>query len=208
MPYTAQDFARDSNVSRETLADYELWHSLLVKWNQKINLVASAALDDFWRRHALDSWQITQYVPEKTKYSLDLGSGAGFPGISLAIFAKSRGFDHKINMVEAAWKKASFLRTIIRELNLPAEVIAHRVEKLDPEIYDIISARAFAPMDRLFNYAQPFWGKDTIGLFLKGANVDAELTKAAKSWRYNVERIPSVSNSTGSILKITGLTRK
>ena len=111
-------------------------------------------------------------------------------------------------MVESAGKKASFLRAVIRELNLPAKVTSERAENLSAQPYDIISARAFAPLDRLFNYAQPFWSNETIGLFLKGENVDAEIAEAHKSWKYDVESVPSLSNATGCILKVTGLRQK
>ena len=208
MAYSIDDFARESHVSRETLEDYEAWHALLLKWNRKINLVSPAALEGFWRRHALDSWQITPYISSKAHNSLDLGSGAGFPAIAMAIDSKYRKMDHQTLMVESAGKKASFLRTVIRELNLPAKVTSERAESLPAQPYDVISARAFAPLDRLFNYAQPFWGKETIGLFLKGENVDAELIEAHKSWKYDVESIPSLSDTTGCILKVTGLRRK
>jgi len=208
MAYSFEDFARESYVSRETLEDYQLWYSLLLKWNKRINLVSPTALDDFWRRHALDSWQITPYIPNKTGLYIDLGSGAGFPGIALAIAAKHKSEDHNVTLVESAGKKASFLRTVIRDLDLPAQVISQRAENLPAKTYDVVSARAFAPLDRLLKYAQPFWGTETIGLFLKGQNVDDELTEANKSWKYNVERISSLSDSTGCIVKITGLIPK
>lgn len=208
MAYTAEDFAAETNVSRETLIDYQAWQALLLKWNRKMNLVSPSALDNFWRRHALDSWQITPYMSGKARNYIDLGSGAGFPGIALAIAAKSKNPKSHILMVESAGKKASFLKTVIRELSLPASVTSQRAEDIPPKAYDIISARAFAPLDRLLNYAQPFWGEDTIGLFLKGGNVQDELTEADKSWTYSKYVIPSLSDSTGCILKITGLSPK
>jgi len=208
MAYSFEDFARESNVSRETLTDYTLWHSLLLKWNRRINLVSPAALDDFWRRHALDSWQITPFTMDKTGSFIDLGSGAGFPGVALAIAAKYNSKTQYVTLVESAGKKASFLKTVIRELNLPAKVISERAEDLPVKPYVVVSARALAPLDRLLTYAQPFWGRETIGLFLKGQNVEDELTTANKSWRYNVEISPSQSDSTGCVLKITGLTQK
>ena len=206
MPYSEADFLRDTNVSRETMLDYQRWYQLLLKWNKKINLVSMSDLEDFWLRHALDSWQITQLIPQTAKTYIDLGSGAGFPGIALAIAAKHREDDYHITLVESAGKKTSFLKAVIRELSLSATATSQRAETIDPEIYNVISARAFAPLHRLLNYAQPFWGYDTIGLFLKGQNVDQELTLANKTWNYNVETAPSLSSSTGRILKVTGLT--
>jgi len=207
MAYSFEDFARDSNVSRETLADYQAWRALLLKWNRKINLVSPTALGDFWRRHALDSWQIWPAIPDTASNFIDLGSGAGFPGLAMAIGCKSRG-QGSVTLVESAGKKTAFLKAVIRELNLPAIATSERAENIEPEAYDIITARAFAPLPRLFSYAQPFWGEGTIGLFLKGEAASEELTQASKEWRYDVETIPSRSDVTGCLLKITELRRR
>jgi len=207
MAYSFEDFARDSNVSRETLADYQAWRALLLKWNRKINLVSPTALGDFWRRHALDSWQIWPAIPDTASNFIDLGSGAGFPGLAMAIGCKSRG-QGSVTLVESAGKKTAFLKAVIRELNLPAIATSERAENIEPEAYDIITARAFAPLPRLFSYAQPFWGEGTIGLFLKGEAAQEELTQASKEWRYDVETIPSRSDVTGCLLKITELRRR
>jgi len=207
MAYSFEEFARESDVSRETLADYQAWQALLLKWNRKINLVSPTALDDFWRRHALDSWQVWPYVPEKAKNFIDLGSGAGFPGLAIAMGCKAREKGH-VTLVESAGKKTTFLRTVIRELTLPANATSERAEEIDPKPHDVITARAFAPLPRLFSYAQPFWGEGTIGLFLKGEAVQEELTLASKEWRYDVETIPSRSDATGCLLKITELRRR
>lgn len=204
MAFTAQDFAALSDVSRETFADFQSYEALLAKWNRKINLVSPAAAKDFWGRHALDSWQLAAHLPSHAQRGLDLGSGAGFPGIALAIACKARGQGH-VTLVESAGKKASFLRTVIRELDLPAKVWADRAEKMPPEPFDIISARAFAPLPRLLTYAHPFWGEGTIALLLKGKGVDAELTQARKTWIYNVESTQSLSDPAGAVLKISGL---
>ena len=207
MAYSFEDFARESDVSRETLADYQAWHALLLKWNRKINLVSPTALGDFWRRHALDSWQIWPHVPEKAENFIDLGSGAGFPGLAIAIGCKAKGLG-EVTLVESAGKKTTFLRTVIRELDLPAFATSERAETIEPTSHDIITARAFAPLPRLFSYAQPFWGEGTIGLFLKGEAASEELTDASKEWTYDVETIPSRSDSTGCLLKITELRRR
>ena len=207
MAYNFEDFARDSDVSRETLADYQAWHALLLKWNRKINLVSPTALGDFWRRHALDSWQIWPHIPETALKFIDLGSGAGFPGLAMAIGCKARG-QGGVTLVESVGKKATFLRTVIRELGLPANASSDRAEMIESEAYDVITARAFAPLPRLFSYAQPFWGEGTIGLFLKGETAQEELTESSKEWTYNVEAIPSRSDVTGCLLKITELRRR
>ena len=206
--YSASDFANEHNVSRETFQSFEQWHALLLKWNRKINLVSNAALASYWRRHALDSWQITSLLRDTDSNILDLGSGAGFPGIAHAIFLKTENRTGQVTLVESAGKKANFLRTVIRELKLPATVWADRAENLPPMPYDVISARAFAPLPELLTYAQPFWGRDTQALFLKGEAAAEELTAAEKSWTYNVETRQSLSDEGGQVLTLTGLRAK
>jgi len=186
------------------MPEFQAWKDLLERWNARINLVSKAAMGDFWTRHALDSWQLWPLVPENTQTILDLGSGAGFPGLALAIGCKRAGRGH-VTLVESAGKKANFLKTVIRELELPADVWADRAEKLSPQAFDLISARAFAPLPRLLTYAQPFWGEGTQALLLKGANVQAELTEAQKSWRCHVITHVSRSDPEGVILQISDL---
>ena len=205
--FSAENFQNLPNVSRETFTDFVAWESLLRKWNTRINLVSENALMDFWGRHALDSWQLWDHVPAETDHILDLGSGAGFPGLALAIGCKEKGRGD-VTLVESAGKKANFLRTVIRELGLPAKVWADRAEKLPPKTYDVISARAFAPLPRLYTYAHPFWGTDSLGLFLKGENVTAELTESNKTWISHIETVPSQTEAGGAILKVRGLAPK
>jgi len=195
------------NVPRGTMADFEGWEGVLRRWNERINLVSPRAMDDFWGRHALDSWQLWDFVPDSTETILDFGSGAGFPGIAMAIGCKQRGMGH-VTLVESVGKKANFLRTVIRELSLPATVWADRAEKLPPKPYDVITARAFAPLPRLLGHAQPFWGQSTIALLLKGQSANEELTRAEKDWKFDVENIASRSDETGIILKISSLSAR
>lgn len=193
-----------SEFPPNVLEDIKSWQALLEKWNNRINLVSKEAMGDFWGRHALDSWQLWDFVPETAQSLLDLGSGAGFPGLAMAIGCKSRG-SGTVTLVESAGKKASFLKTVIRELDLPANVHAGRAEDLAARPYDVITARAFAPLPRLLSYAQPFWGEGTIALLLKGQNAEKELTEAAKAWEYDVESTPSRSDETGFVLKLRNL---
>ena len=206
--YTAHDFASEADVSRETYEAFVAWQALLVKWNSRINLVSPSALSGFWLRHALDSWQVAAHLPaaeEKLNLTcLDLGSGAGFPGLAVAIACKARGAG-QVTLVESAGKKANFLRTVIRELGLPATVWADRAEKLAPTPYDIITARAFAPMPRLLTYAQPFWGEGTKAVLLKGQNTQAELTEAQKCWSFEHDSQQSRSDPQGEIVVVSKL---
>jgi len=204
MAYSSHDFADEADVSRETFEAFQTWQALLVKWNARINLVSKAAIDEFWPRHALDSWQVWEHVPHTAEKIIDFGSGGGFPGLALAIGAKSKERGN-VTLVESAGKKANFLRTVIRALELPATVWEGRAEDIEPEIYDVISARAFAPLPRLFGHAEKHWGPGTLGLLLKGQGVNEELTEAEKSWIYDVEILPSRSDALGVLLKVQGL---
>ena len=204
MVYSVDNFMQDTYVSRETLDDYIYWYETLCHWNKKINLVSRSTINSFWERHAYDSWQLVPHIPKKANTFLDLGSGAGFPGLSIAINCKqnARG---RVLLVDSVGKKGTFLKKIIRDRVLPAVVSTKRLERIDNEVYDVISARAFAPLSLLLDYAQRFWGKNTIGLFLKGESVEEELTTARKKWSFNMEKIKSRSNSTGYLLKVTKL---
>ncbi len=205
--FSARDFAGLENVSRETFEDFSHWKTRLDTWNQRINLVSPRALTDFWGRHALDSWQLWSFIPKNSETLLDLGSGAGFPGLAMAVGCKARKRGH-VTLVESVGKKAQFLRTIIRERDLPATVWADRVEYMTDQVYDVITARAFAPLPRLLDYAAPFWGSSTEAWLLKGENVDAELTESQKTWMFDVETFESQSDPQGIILKLTGLQRR
>ena len=202
-----EEFENLPDVSRETFENFQAWKRLLERWNARINLVSPSAMGDFWGRHALDSWQLWGLAPNSTETILDFGSGAGFPGLAMAIGCKQAGKGH-VTLVESVGKKANFLKTVIRELSLPAEVWAGRAEDLAPKPYDLITARAFAPLPKLLNYAQPFWGEGTIALLLKGQSANEELTSAEKLWNFDVENSPSRSDDSGIILKISALSKR
>lgn len=204
MSYGPQNFAKEADVDPTVMAGFEAWQALLVRWNARINLVARGGLSDFWQRHALDSWQLWAHIPKTTTQILDLGSGAGFPGLAMAIGCKAHGRG-RVTLVESTGKKASFLRTVIRELDLPATVMSERVENLSPTAYDVITARAFAPLPRLLTYAAPFWGEDTVGLFLKGQGVEAEIDKARLDWVFKADVTESLSDPDGSVLQLSQL---
>lgn len=204
--YGADNFANDSGVSSETLALYARWQSLLIKWNQSINLVQSNSIDDFWFRHARDSEQLTRFISPDTRSVIDLGSGAGFPGISLAIALKYRA-DAQVTLVESVGKKTSFLRAVIRELGLPAIALSDRAETLPARPYDLISARAFAPLPKLLGYAHRFWGRGTVAVLPKGQSADVEIEAARESYDFSLETKPSITDPDSKILLITDLKR-
>ncbi|MCF6219874.1 MAG: 16S rRNA (guanine(527)-N(7))-methyltransferase RsmG [Robiginitomaculum sp.] len=201
----AEQFQHQTNVSRETLDSYQIWYDLLSRWNKKINLVAPATLHDFWLRHALDCWQVVGLLPAHTKTIIDMGAGAGFPGLAMAIGLKAVP-GANIMLVESNGKKCNFLRTVIRELALPATAVQERVENLPPAPYDIITARAFAPLPKLLGYSLPFWGAQTTALFPKGAHWQDELTAAQNTYDFTLTTTNSQTADNAKILTITNLT--
>src|SRR5690349_16933380 len=176
-----EEFAASIGVSRETLAHLKLYASMLVDWNQRHNLVSKSSLEDLWRRHFFDSAQLATAIPEMAASLVDLGSGAGFPGLVLAELLRDRpGF--RTVLYEATGKKCQFLEEVKTRLSLRVEVQNRRIEGEKPEVFDLVTARALSALPVLLPYAQRFWGKDTLGLFLKGQNVEGELTEARKGW--------------------------
>jgi 16S rRNA (guanine527-N7)-methyltransferase len=206
MPLTAEEFAATCNVSRETLQHLQRYAETLVKWQKSINLVAASSLDDLWRRHMLDSAQLQPYLPAQTTCLVDMGTGAGFPGLVLAILGVST-----VHLIESDARKGVFLAEAARAagLELGRNPILHRsrLEDVRHLRADVVTARACAPLGQLLSYAEPFLGANSIGLFLKGARVEEELTDAAKTWRMEVERFPSLSDPSGTILRMKQVAR-
>jgi len=200
-----EQFAAFANVSRETLARLKLYGSMLEDWNARQNLVSRASLKQAWLRHFWDSAQIAQFVPPGARSLVDLGSGAGFPGMILAELFKTR--DLRIVLYESTEKKRNFLTAVAKRLNLAVEIRSDRIEETKPEPFDVITARACAPLPKLLGYTQSFWQDQTVALFLKGQNVASELTDAHKCWKMSVYKHPSRSSSTGVVLEIRGLRR-
>jgi 16S rRNA (guanine527-N7)-methyltransferase len=199
-----EEFAAATNVSRETMAMFRIYAAMLEEWGSHTNLVSRASLADVWQRHFWDSAQIVPLLPETAKTLADLGSGAGFPGLVLAILLRERpGF--AFSLYEATGKKARFLAAVAERLTLPVEVRNLRIEDEKPRHFDVVTARACAPLTRLLPYAQRFWKSGTAALFLKGQNVDAELTEARKSWSMSVQNHPSRSDPRGHVLEVRDL---
>jgi 16S rRNA (guanine527-N7)-methyltransferase len=204
-PFGPAEFAALSNVSRETLARLKLYVGLLQDWNARINLVSAKSLEDVWRRHVWDSAQLMSFIPADARSLVDLGSGAGFPGLVLAILLAER--NPKIVLYEAIAKKCRFLEEVARRVGVPTEVRNGRIEAAKPEPFDVVTARACASLAQLLSYAAPFQSKKGLYLFLKGQSVGAELREACESWTMAVERHPSRSDPSGVILEIRELRR-
>jgi len=204
---TRDDFQARTGVSRETLDGFDRWRQILVETSAHTNLVARSSLDHFWERHALDSFQLMPLVSRETRLVADLGAGAGFPGIALALGFRDRGQAARVVMVDSVGKKVAFLRKVIDELGLDAEARSVRVETLDPaEGFDLVTARAFAPLNKLLGYTAPLLKNGAEGLFFKGRQYQDELTEARKSWTVDPEVIPS-QTSDGVILRIKEVER-
>lgn len=201
------DFAKATGVSRETLDAFDRWRELLVETSAHTNLVSRNTLDSFWERHALDSYQLMAHVPSDVRLIADLGAGAGFPGIALALGLRERDQKARVVMVDSVGKKVAFLRKVIAELDLDAEARSVRVETLDPaEGFDLVTARAFAPLNKLLGYVAPLLKNGAEGLFFKGRQYRDELTEAGKSWTVEYDVIPS-QTSDGVILHIREVER-
>lgn len=204
---TRDEFQSRTGVSRETLDGFDRWRQILVETSTHTNLVARSSLDHFWERHALDSFQLMPLVSRETRLVADLGAGAGFPGIALALGFRDRGQAARVVMVDSVGKKVAFLRKVIDDLGLDAEARSVRVETLDPaEGFDLVTARAFAPLNKLLGYAAPLLKNGAEGLFFKGRQYQDELTEARKSWTVDPEVIPS-QTSDGVILRIKEVER-
>ena len=193
------------NVSRETIAALDTYAALLRKWQKAINLVSGATLDDVWNRHFLDSAQLVPLLPGNEGHITDLGSGAGFPGLVLAIIT-----GRPTNLVESDGRKAAFLGEVARATGCAGRVQIHaaRVEALKPWVSPIVTARALADLTQLLDWASPFLSTASVCVFPKGAKAEEELTAALRVWKMTVERVRSVTDPTGLILRLSHLERR
>jgi 16S rRNA (guanine527-N7)-methyltransferase len=197
---TPEQFQVATSVSRETLDRLKIFAEILDRWNRRINLVASTTLADMWNRHFLDSAQLVPHVPPGARILVDLGSGAGFPGLVIAAMT-----DLDVHLVERDGRKAVFLQEVMRIAGIRANL--HR-ETIDPKnlpLADVVTARAFAPLAEICGLAHRILRPDGVALLLKGKNVEEELTLAQKTWKMNVESFASRTDPLGAILVIGGL---
>ncbi len=200
----AASFTAATGASSQAIADLERYRSYLIEWNEKMNLVGPATLDIFWSRHAWDSAQILPLAPEALTWA-DLGTGAGLPGIVLAILGKDRPGFH-VHLVDSLAKRCRFLNEVVSGLSLPATVHNSRAEDLALTV-DIVTARACAPLSRLLGYAQPYLKRGAQALFLKGQDAASELEDAARTWDFDADVSPSLSDARGRIVRIRRLGR-
>ena len=200
----AAQFQAMTGASDAQMADMERFRQMLEAGNAVMNLVGPATLPDFWNRHAWDSAQLLPLAPDALIWA-DLGAGAGFPGLILAILLKDTP-GAMVHLVESMAKRCRFLDQVATKLALPTEIHNARAEDLSLTV-DIVTARACAPMVRLFGYARPYFKRKARGLFLKGQDVVSELDEAAKSWTFKAGLIPSLSDTRGRIVDVESLAR-
>lgn len=193
------------NVSREAHADLDRYLTLLRKWNKVVNLVSEATLEAVWTRHFEDSLQLLRYFPEGARTFADLGSGAGLPGIPLSILARAEGRALKGVLVESDQRKAAFLAQAVRELALDLRICTERIESTPPLNMDVLTARALAPLDRLFGFAQRHLGPHGSAIFPKGARADEEISAARKRWKFTMTSWPSTTDPEAQILVFTDI---
>ena len=199
---------KNFNVSRETLNNFCEYENLLCKWNKKINLVSKKTLVDIWDRHFLDSAQIINHVDASEKRWVDVGAGAGFPGLVVALLLKDRKIDCDVVLVEKNAKKVFFLNEVIRKLDLNVKVVNKRVDCIDPLNADILTARAFSELKELIELAYRHRKERGICLFLKGENYRSELDKTLNYWFIDYDVFDSISKSFGKIIRVKKILKR
>lgn len=189
-------------VSRETTDRLRQFTDLLLRWNRTINLISRKDESSVWERHVLDALQLVPLMPPGVTRAVDLGSGAGFPGLVLAIASEAH-----FHLIESDQRKSAFLREAARLTGASATVHAARIETVHLPPVALVTARALAPLVDLIGLAQPFLAENGMLLAPKGSNVEAELTAARPQWHMRVERAPSTTNPAATILQITEVRR-
>jgi 16S rRNA (guanine527-N7)-methyltransferase len=204
--YVPDDVFQKLNVSRESLNRLETYVGLLLTWQAKINLIGPSTIEDVWQRHVLDGLQLLPLMQNKSGSVADLGSGAGIPGLVVAL-----GGDFQTDLYESNGKKVAFLREAIRQTKANARVHQIRLEALEEhlpaKLPRYVTARALAPLDRLLGWASPFLKRGATGLFHKGQDVDSEVTEAIKTWKIGAIKHSSMTDSRACILEVEGVTR-
>lgn len=196
-----------ADVSRETLERLCVYADLLIKWQQKINLVSPMTIPAIWSRHMLDSAQLFKHAPSQAKRWLDLGSGGGFPGLVCAAIAHEHRPALHIALVESDQRKATFLREAARHMGLSVAVHGCRVAALPPHAADIVSARALAPLHDLCDMAHFHLAPNGICLFQKGARHAEEVEIAKRGWHLDYKIFPSVTEPDAVVMRIERLLR-
>jgi 16S rRNA (guanine527-N7)-methyltransferase len=197
------DIVSEFVLNKTQVDKIDFYLSSIIEHNKHTNLVGKSTIENIWDRHVLDCLQLTKYIFNKKLKILDLGTGAGLPGVLFSIV----GFQ-KVLMVDSVKKKTDFVRKIIKELSLTAKIQNKRIEKPPTSQHDIIVSRALAPLVKLLTYARMYSNKNTTSLFLKGRNVTSEIDIASKVYFFEFEKIKSLSSDEGCVLKINNIRNK
>lgn len=202
-PLDAAGFAAATGASAQQVERLAAYLELLGRWQARINLVGASTLADAWRRHVLDSSQLVPLLPATARNLVDLGSGAGFPGLVIAILT-----DVPVTLVESDARKAAFLAEAARQTASRVSISIGRAESLAPRPADVVTARALAPLPQLLQYAVKWLAPNGVCLFPKGRSVTAELTEAGRSWKMRTALLPSQTDSEAMILQIDEILRR
>jgi 16S rRNA (guanine527-N7)-methyltransferase len=201
-------FAAAFAVSRETIGRLLVYERLLRQWQKAVNLVSPSTLAHLWHRHFADSAQLARLVPEAARTLCDLGSGAGFPGMVLALVLMERR-PLRVALVESDARKAAFLREVARNTGALVEILSTRIENPETQrkvgVVDVVTARALAPLRRLLGLAVPFFAPSTVGLFLKGRDIRGEIGDARTVWQFEIELVPSMTDAGGRIAVVRSI---
>ena len=202
MSFGPEEFQKATNVSRETLDKFQIYADLLKTWQPKINLVGPSTLDHIWHRHFYDSAQLLPHIYKTplnnvSRSWLDLGTGAGFPGLVLSLLGED-----PVYMIEKNAKKCAFLRQVIRETGTSAQVLQNDIEAVEPFPVDIITSRALATIEQILSWGLPFSGIKSEFWLLKGQGVEQELTFLKKNRKIKMELFTSETNAGGHIVRL------
>lgn len=197
LPGSAADLQLRLGLSDGVTARLALYGDLLERWQKRINLVGPDTIPSLWSRHFLDSAQLFPLLPHHTHRLVDMGCGAGFPGLVLAVMGAS-----DVHLIESDARKCAFLREVARVTETPVTIHNARIEAVAPLGAAVVTARALAPVEKLLGWAHRHLTEGGQCLFLKGRGVDDELTRAAKEWNIAAQRVPSLSDPSGTILHL------
>lgn len=195
-------------ISSALIDRLKVYQASLNEWQSKMNLVSNASLEDAWHRHFEDSIQLFDLIPSSAKTLYDFGSGAGFPGMVLAVLAQDLLPGLEVTLVESTNKKTLYLKHVAQLLSTRVNIINDRIENIKAQPADVITSRALTSLTDLLNYSEKFCHKGTVCIFPKGKKHQEEIDLAHRKWNFDVEIYASCSSDEGAILTITNLRRK